>query len=486
MLPRTLEEIARLTGGEIIQGDPKAVVKGVGTDTRRPVAGRLFVPLKGPSFDGHDFIGTALEKGAAASFVARSRVAEVQAAPWRERPGAGVVAVADPLHALQLLAADVRRALPLVAGRVAAVTGSVGKTTTKDMLAAITAARFVTTATEGNLNNEIGLPLTLLEARDDTEALVLEMGMRGLGEIRELARIARPVVGVVTNVGEVHLGPLGTVERIAAAKRELVEELPPEGTAVLNGDDPLVRAMAAHARCPAVTFGLGEDNDVRALDIVSLGSEGSRFTLFREGEGSTIHVPLPGRHSVYNALAAAAAATAMGVEPELLAEGLARFRGSRSDMRLHFRQRRDGALVIDDAYNAGPASMRAALDVLADLPPGRRRVAVLGDMLELGSTADSAHEQLGRRAVQAGVDVLIAVGDFGAAVADSAREAGLHPAGVFVCASALEAAVVAERVVRQDDVVLVKASRGVALETVVQRLLAAGGGEKLQSKEAPS
>lgn len=484
MQPRTLEQIATVVGGEVVQGDAATVVTGVTTDSRQVAPGRLFVPLRGARHDGHEFIGAAFQSGASAALVARAKLSEA-GGPWREHPGFGVVAAADTLHALQLLAADGRRRLPRVANRVVAVTGSVGKTTTKDMVAAVTASRLRTTATKGNFNNEIGLPLTLLDADEDTEVLVLEMGMRGVGEIRELARIARPVIGIVTNVSEVHLGPLGTVERIAAAKRELVEELPPDGTAILNGDDARVRAMAAHARCSALTFGFGENNDVRAVDYVSMGAEGSRFTFVGGGRKSTVRVPTPGRHSVYNALAAGTAAFVLGLDEKALSEGLARFADFRSDMRLHFRKRRDGALVIDDAYNAGPASMGAALDVLAELPPGRRRIAVLGDMLELGEAADRAHERLGRRAVEAGVDVLIAVGSYGAKVVDSARRAGLHPSDAFVCGTAFEAAVVAERVVGADDAVLVKASRGVALEVVVQRLLDAGGGEISEGKEAP-
>lgn len=484
MQPRTVDEIASFTGGVLVQGDPACVIRGVTTDSRRVKEGQLFIPLKGEHFDGHRFVASALEGGASAAMVAHSSL-ENLISVVKEHPHTPFISVPETLHALQLLAMETRRRLPRVQGRVLGVTGSVGKTTTKDMAAAIFGVRWATTSTYGNFNNEIGLPLTLLEANDDTQALVLEMGMRGLGEIRELARIATPDVAIVTNVSEVHIERLGTVERIATAKRELVDELSATGTAVLNGDDPRVRQMADHARGRVLFYGTGPDNDVRAADIVLEGGTGVRFVLLWDGNEWPVRVPVPGRHNVYNALAAATAAIALGLGATEINEGLVRFADRRSDMRLQFEQRDDGVLVIDDAYNAGPASMQAALDVLKELPQGRRRIAVLGDMLELGPVADDAHRELGRAAALAGVDVLVAVGRYAEFVAGAARETGMHPADVTVCPTAAEAAEQAERLVRADDIVLVKASRGVALESVVRRLLAGRDTIAFNPKEAP-
>lgn len=471
MQPRTVDEITAFVGGTLVQGDGATVIRAVCTDSRTIEARSLFIPLRGERFDGHEFIEQALDGGAQAVFVSRAR-RETWERLQRSRPDAAFIEVSDPLHALQSLAAAVRRNLPRVGDRVLAVTGSVGKTTTKDMLAAMVGVRWATTGTAGNYNNEIGLPLTLLEADDTTEALVLEMGMRGLGEIRALSRIAHPKLAVITNVSEVHIERLGTVERIAAAKRELIDELPADGTAVLNGDDPRVRAMASHARGKVLFYGLERNNDVRATDIVHLGSEGVSFTLTWGARKWAMRVPAPGRHNVYNALAAGTAAAAIGLEPEHMNEGLLRFAHTRSDMRLQIEHRSDGAFVIDDAYNASPASVGAALDVLNELANDRRRVAVLGDMLELGSVAREAHAAVGRRAATA-ADVLIAVGQYSGVIASAAADAGLSRTDVHVCGTAGEAALVAERVVRPDDAVLVKASRGVALEAVTHRLLAA-------------
>lgn len=466
----TIEQVAGIIGGTLLQGDAAAVVHGVTTDSRSVTTGQLFIPLHGERFDGHDFIAGALDGGAVAAVVAKGKVAAL-GATFAAAPGAGFVAVPDTLHALHELAMDARQRLGGVEGRVVAVTGSVGKTTTKDMLAAMLAVRWSTTKSAGNFNNEIGLPLTLLRADGSTEALVLEMGMRGLGEIRALARIARPDVAVITNVSEVHLERLRTVERIATAKRELVDELPQEGIAVLNGDDELVRQMAAHAPGRVMTYGLDAGNEVKAADVVMRGAAGTDFTLWMGDDSYKLHVPVAGRHNVYNALAAAAAASAVGLELSEIAQGLAAFAADRSDMRLQFMDRGDGAQIINDAYNASPVSMRAALDVLAQ-PTAGRRVAVLGDMLELGPLTREAHTAVGRQAVAAGVDVLIAVGDEASTIVSAAVAAGLDEADAFVCADSREAAHVAAEIVRAHDVVLVKASRGVALETVVDRLLA--------------
>ncbi|MFS8627963.1 MAG: UDP-N-acetylmuramoyl-tripeptide--D-alanyl-D-alanine ligase [Limnochordales bacterium] len=467
MDPRTLEQVAADAGGRLLRGRPDAVVTGVATDSRTAQHGRLFVALRGQRFDGHAFVRQAFANGAVAALI-RDGADLARELP----PGAGLITVDDTLAGLQRLAAAQRSRLRAC---VIGVTGSVGKTTTKDMIAAIAATRGRVVATRGNFNNEIGLPLTVLDADRDTDTLVVEMGMRAPGEIRALARLARPHVGVVTCVSAVHLERLGSLENIARAKQELVEELPADGAAVLNGDDPLVRGMAARAPGAVLFFGFGVDNDVRATDVELLGEQGSRFVIHAAGRRTRVELPIPGRHHVSNALAAAAAALACGWDLDDVAAGLRAVCTHRSAMRTELVTTPSGVRVINDAYNASPVSMTAALELLTTLP-GRRKVAVLGDMLELGPLTEQAHVQLGEDAARRGVDLLITVGGQAATVAEAARRAGMPAEAVVVCRDAEEAAAAALRHVRPGDVVLVKASRGLQLERVVERLTGPGRG----------
>lgn len=471
MDPRTLDQAAADAGGMLLHGRPDALVDSVVTDSRAARPGSLFVALTGQRFDGHDFVAEAFAKGAAAAMV---RAGAALPAPLPD--GAGIIQVSDTLEGLQRLAAAQRKRLR---ARVIGVTGSVGKTTTKDMIAAIARTRGRVAATRGNFNNEIGLPLTVLDADATTDTLVVEMGMRAPGEIRALARVARPHVGVVTNVGPVHLERLGSLENIALAKQELIEELPSDGVAVLNGDDGLVRGMAARAPGAVLFFGFGVDNDVRAEDVEPLGERGTRFTLYFRNVRLPVSLPVPGRHHVVNALAAAAAAFACGWEAADVVAGLAAVDRQRSAMRTELMVTPEGIRLINDAYNASPASMAAALELLTSLP-GRRKVAVLGDMLELGPLADPAHAEVGEDVARRGVQLLIAVGRYAARMAEAARRAGMPGDAVRVCRDADEAADVVERCVAPGDVVLIKASRGLRLERVAHRLAgeAASGEER--------
>jgi len=461
MDPLTLEQVAADAAGTLVQGDPGALVHGVSTDSRTVEAGRLFIPLVGERFDGHSFIGEALARGARATLASTGKT-------WPDEvpPECGVIVVDDTLAALQRLASAQRRRLK---AQVAAVTGSVGKTTTKDMLAAVGRTRARVVATKGNFNNEIGLPLTLLDADASTDLLVVEMGMRGPGEIRALAGLARPHVGVVTNVSAVHLERLGTLENIALAKRELIEALPPGGVAVLNGDDPSVRAMAHQAPGDVLFFGLAADNDVWATDVQGLGEHGSRFVLHYQGRSTAVELPVPGRHHVMNALAAAAAAFALGFDVDDAARGLAAADRRRAAMRTEVWTTPDGVRVINDAYNAGPASMAAALELLSEMH-GERRVAVVGDMLELGALARQAHARVGRAVAGLGIDLLIAVGQWASVVAAEAVSAGMQAERTSVCRDGADAARLAARLVRPGDTVLIKASRGLRLEQVAETL----------------
>lgn len=462
MDPLTLEQIARDTDGALLHGNPAAIVRGVSTDSRTVEPGQLFVPLVGERFDGHEFIGDALARGAVCVLVNGGRTL-----PEDVPRTIGAIAVDDTLQALQRLAANQRRRI--TGGRVVAVTGSTGKTTTKDMMAAIFSGRHRVVHTRGNFNNEIGLPLTLLNADRETEILVVEMGMRGPGEIRSLAVLASPHVGVITNVSPVHLERLGSMDNIAAAKRELIEALPPDGVAVLNGDDPLVRAMADHAPGSVLLYGMQADNDVRATAVVGQGEAGSRFALQYRGLSTTIELPIPGLHNVMNALAAAGAALALGLTFDDVARGLVRIAHHRSPMRMEITTTPGGVRVINDAYNAGPASMAAALELLSSMTGGRR-IAVLGDMLELGPIARQSHVNVGRDAARLGIDALVAVGDYASTMTTAAVGAGMSAERTIGCRNASEAADVVRRLVEPGDIVLIKASRGIKLEQVAHSL----------------
>ena len=459
-----------------IPGAADIVVRQVCIDSRQAGEGSLFVALKGERADGHDYVGQAFAAGAVAAVVERpvTGCAAVDVARGLVPEGLSApveVVVADALAALQALARARRAARPdlLVVG----VTGSVGKTTTKEAVAAVLSAGMETLRSEGNHNNEIGLPLTLagLEARH--RCAVLEMGMYALGEIAALCAIARPTIGVVTNVGPTHLERLGTIERIAEAKSELVRALPDHGWAVLNGDDERVRAMAAATSASVLTFGVGAGNAVRARDIASEGLAGVRFrveaTSAARAAGQAprwdVAVRALGRHAVMAALPAIAIGLVQGLDWEqiqsaLLAQG--------QGPRLTPRRGRGGITVLDDAYNASPASVIAALDVLQEL--SGRRVAVLGDMLELGAYDEEGHRAVGRRAAAA-VDVLVTVGVRAQRIAQGAREEGIDPAAVRRAYSCDEALRIVEALLRPGDYVLVKASRSMGLESLVKALV---------------
>jgi len=470
---RTASEIAQVVGGRLLAGSPRARAVGVSTDSRTIQPGRLFIPLKGERLDGHRFIEEAVEEGAAGALVEEEgpgRPELVRALLARRELWSQAFLVGVPgssWEAFHRLAADHRSRFPIP---VVAVTGSNGKTTTKELVAQLLGARWRTLRSPGNFNNEVGLPLTLLDLGPEFEVLVVEMGMRGRGEIARLCQLARPTAGIVTNVGVSHLELLGSQEAIAAAKAELVEALPSDGLAVLNGDDPWVRAMAGQTRARVVTYGL-EQGEVTARDL-ELGADGARFQLVWEGRQAPVQLPLLGRHNVLNALAAAACALGLGMELAAVADALGRVQAPK--LRLERVAVRDFT-VLNDAYNASPASMAAALEVLAQVAPGRKG-AVLGDMLELGPVTEAEHLAVGRRAAQVGLAYLVIVGEQAERIAQGAREGGLPPEAIHVTPGWERAAQVLERLAQEGDTVLVKASRGLGLERVVQWLQEEGAG----------
>ncbi|MFC9974015.1 UDP-N-acetylmuramoyl-tripeptide--D-alanyl-D-alanine ligase [Spirillospora sp. NPDC127200] len=464
MIPLALSEIAEITGGTVIGGRPETVVRGpVVIDSREAGPGALFAAFRGERVDGHDYAVRALASGAAAVLAERPP----EAGPGG--PAGPAVVVDDVQRALGLLARGVLARLP--GATVTAITGSAGKTSTKDLIAQVLGGEGATVATAGSFNNEIGLPLTVLRADAGTRNLVLEMGARGVGHIAYLTGIARPDVGVVLNVGSAHLGEFGSREAVARAKGELVEAVPPGGTAVLNADDPLVRAMAARTAGNVVTFGRAPEATVRAADERLDEAGRARFTLVTPEGTAPVALRLHGAHAVANALAAAAVGRATGLAPQRVAEALSAAVPA-SRWRMEVTERPDGLTVVNDAYNANPESVRAAVDVLAHMARGRRAYAVLGEMAELGAGAVAEHAKIGQHVARSGIAGLITVGEAAAAMAEGAAQVASWT-GECVQVDDVGAAMTAlkERL-RPRDVVLVKGSRVAGLERIAEGLLA--------------
>ncbi len=450
------DELAGATGGRWM-GTPPGELTGVSTDTRSLQAGSLFVALRGERFDAHEYLAQAAAAGAGAAVVAASRASDPSPLPR--------LAVADTLPALGAIARHHRRRFSLP---VVAVTGSNGKTTTREMLAAILGTMGPVLRNEGNLNNEVGVPLTLLGLSPAHRFAVIEMGMNHPGEIARLAAIAEPRVGVVTLAAPAHLEGLGTVEAVADAKAELYQGLPADGIAVANADDPrmLKRAEASGRRL--LTFGAGKERrgDVVVLEILSQGADGLRFVLGIGNREVPVHIPaLVGAHNAANAAAAAAAAVALGASDREIARGLLETRPV--GRRLRLETLASGLRLVDDCYNANPASMSAALRTLSDLAAGGGSAAALGDMLELGAFEEEAHRALGEEAARSGLRRLATFGPRSRRTAEAAREAGL-PA--FHTEDIQELIRWARAEVPSGDVLLVKGSRGMKLERLVEAL----------------
>jgi len=390
---------------------------------------------------------------------------QMENVPWRRWSGNGIfcVAVPDTTAALGALAAFNRTRAGI---RVAAVTGSNGKTTTRSMTAAVIGKRYQTLATAGNFNNEIGLPLTLLKLEADHEWAVLELGMNHAGEIRRLAGICRPDIGIITNIGPAHLKDLGSLEGVAAAKGELLDEMDAGATAILNADDPLCKRLGENRPFSVVRFGVTPGADIAAGDMKT-SAEGISFILKFPGVEMPVHLGIPGRFMVMNALAAAAAGWVAGVSPEEIVHGVENFRPVTG--RMGVIKTRKGVFLIDDTYNANPHSMRAAIDALATLRSGRRAIVVLGDMFELGATAEVLHRAVGEWAAESGVTRLYAVGDFASAYLDGALSKGMAVKDAF---SGTKVQVIEnlKRFLGPGDWVLFKGSRGMAMETILAEI----------------
>jgi UDP-N-acetylmuramoyl-tripeptide--D-alanyl-D-alanine ligase len=444
-MTRTLTAVARAVEGRLVGAD--AAFGTVTTDSRTLAAGALFVAIAGDRFDGNDFVPDAHAKGAAGALVSRyTSVALAQ------------VEVRDTRRALGALAKVWRAAFAVP---VVAVTGSTGKTTVKELIASILSVSRSICVTRGNLNNDVGVPLTLLDLANEHDALVVELGANHAGEIDYLAGLAQPTVGVITNAGAAHLEGFGSVAGVAAAKGELLDHLPRAGTAVLNADDPFRGDWLARAPCEfKVTFGFSPAADCRVIDEPRFDAAGSEFTMcLPDGEELDVWLPLLGRQNVANALAAAAAAQAAGASAEDIAAGLARAVPVRG--RLRAVPGRGGATLIDDSYNANPASVRSALDHLASL--GGRRILVLGNMAELGPAAQELHRQVGEYA-RGRCDLLLAIGDLAAEAAAAFGEKGSRSADIDAARAALEP------LLGDGVTVLIKGSRVMGLDRLVRTL----------------
>ena len=438
-------------------------------DSRQAIPGSLFWAFVGEQTDGHHYIGAAFARGAVAAVVERPDPAwpaidlrNPQPIEWNNRTPIQLI-VQNSLVALQQFGRYWRQQFPV---RIIGITGSVGKTSTKELIYAVLSQSFNTLKSAGNRNNEIGLPLTLLELKPEHERVVLEMGMYTRGEIALLCNIAQPQVGVLTLIGTVHLERVGTIEALIAGKRELVESLSADGIAILNHDDPAVMSMATKTQARLLSYGLTPEADLWADEIESHGLRGVSFTLHHQGESVPMTATsLLGRHSVYTALRAAAVGLAEGMGWEEIKRGITSYR---DPLRLIIVDGIRQSTILDDSYNASPDSTIAALDLLSDIPG--RKIAVLGDMLELGSDEIDGHRRVGRKAAQS-ADYLVAVGKLGQIIGEEALHHGLSSAAIQFADSAESAIPLLQAMIQPADVLLIKASRGLHLDQLVQQLL---------------
>jgi len=457
MIALTVAQVCEATNGIAHHLAPTDLIADVRIDSREITADCLFIAIKGERSDGHDFAADVIAAGARAVLSSREL----------DQP---CIVVDDPVLALGRLARWVR--MRLLNCTVIGVTGSSGKTSTKELIGGILSADGPTVCPKGSFNTEVGVPLTILNADESTKYLVLEMGMRGEGQIRYLTEIAVPSVGVIVNVGTAHAELLGSREAIARAKGEIVDNLPPDGFAILNGDDPLILAKAKHTKANVVRFGRGVDCEVRATDVRLDAAARPSFTLTHRDESVAVTLKVHGEHFVQNALAAASVALSLGINIDVVAAEL-RIAGLDSKWRMEVHELGNHITLVNDCYNANPESMRAALAATASMAAGRRSWAILGEMRELGETSRIEHESLGRAAAEMGIDRLICIGDALLPTHESALAAGLKS---FAVTDIQDAVNIITTDAIPGDVIVVKASRGVALERVADALSAWNGG----------
>lgn len=463
MEPVKLEKIIQWVNGKP-QGAPKdaiedIIIKGISTDTRTIKKGELFIPLAGENFDGHDYISLALEKGAG-SFLTSKKPSK------KLKKGVVAIAVQDTLAAYQELA---RNYLDQFKIPVVAITGSNGKTTTKDITAHVLGKKFSVLATEKNFNNEVGVPQTIMKLDSSKDALLIEMAMRGVGQIKALACIAPPDVAVITNIGESHFELLGSYEAIANAKCEILEKLNPRGFAVLNSDDRWFSFCAEQSPARIVTFGINKPADVRLIRSEDLGLEGYNLHVALEGEVHNFRLPLLGVHNIYNALAAIAVGLCLRMRIDEIRAGLETV--IPSEKRMEVLSAPGGWTILNDTYNASPSSTRSALEILASLQAKGRKIAVLGDMLELGEIADESHKSIGAYARESGVKILYTLGELGREIAEGAGFGGVNNGSIKHWEKKSELCNDLKGRLGPGDLVLVKGSRRMKMEEISQALV---------------
>lgn len=450
----TVEDILKATGGRIISGSDDIEINGITTDSRAVSGSKLFIPLVGDKFDAHDFITAAFDLGASAVLSHKDIDAMV---------GKTIIKVEDTRIALGDIARYYKKKynIPTVS-----VTGSVGKTTTKDMLYAVVSTKYKALKTPGNFNNDIGLPLTVFMLEEEHEAAVLEMGMNHFGEIDYLASIALPDVAVITNIGMSHIENLGSQEGIFKAKCEVVKYLDESKTLIVNGDDKYLATLKGNTKCKVVFYGIDNpDNDVYAKNICDKGVEGIDFDAVVDGKEYRVRVRNAGRHNVYNALASICTGLELGVSVDEAIKGI--YECEYTAMRMSITNE-NGMTIINDCYNASPDSIRAALSVLKGAD-GIRHIAILGDVLEMGEFAPKAHYELGASVVESGADMLITVGENAKYIADGARDSGME--NVVTFEKTLEAQKYCAKAVCEGDAVLIKASRGMHFEDIYKEII---------------
>lgn len=468
-LPSPLMSIADIidaTGGTLLRGRLEQTVLGVSTDTRTLEAGNLFIPLTGPNFNGHDFLTKAVTAGTGAFLAEKCH--------WSDVPAfVGTIAwieVDNTLNALGDIAHAWRKRMNC---QVMAITGSAGKTTTKEMIAAICGLKRKILKTEGNFNNLVGLPLTLLRLQEEIDLAILELGTNAPGEIERLSRLAAPDIGLITNIGPAHLQGLGTISDVREEKGMLFAVMNHQGTAVLNLDDPEIEMLRERWQGKRITFSLSVPSDVTALNIHPVETWKTAFTLIIQGMKQEIILSVPGRHNVRNALAAAAAATAAGCEPSLIGQGLHAFRPVSGRMEIETLP--SGAHLIHDAYNANPLSVAEALKTLVDLSGNLPRIVFLGDMLELGVQAEHFHKELGRKIALSGIHHLFLKGDFSRVTAEAAEAAGMERQRISFFNGTAEVMPVLKDVVSGNSWILLKGSRKMNLNELIPDIRRLGG-----------
>jgi UDP-N-acetylmuramoyl-tripeptide--D-alanyl-D-alanine ligase len=459
----TLEEVLKATGGRLLQGKEKTSFRGISTDSRTVAEGELFIALKGERFDGHQFAIEALKERAGGVIIEEDKVRDIR---WNGYRPSAVIAVKDALQALGDIARERRRKFGTP---VVALTGSNGKTTTKEMISVSLETAFPVLKTKGNLNNLIGLPLTLLNLTEQERIVVLEMGMNVPGEIRRLTEIAEPDVGLITNIEGVHLEGMGSLERVREEKGELFRRMRQDGTILVNQDDPRVIDLASEFRGQKITFGIDHPAEVMAKEIRLQEARGTSFTLMMEGVTMEITLPFLGGHFVRNALSAIAAASLFGIELEKVKEALEHL--SPCPMRMEVLRPQVGVTLINDAYNANPRSMELALEILSQMKGKGRGIAVLGDMLELGEYSVEAHQLIGKRVGELSIDFLLALGEEAPVLIESAMRHGLDSEKARIVESHTEAISILKKMVQDGDWILVKGSRRMGMEKIAEGLM---------------